>query len=346
MSLLRATTLPPPATVPRFRRRLLCRLHMIAAHRLTKKFGRFPAVDSVDFEIPRGEVVGFLGPNGAGKTTTIRMICGYLRPTSGRLRVDGRDVITSRRQVQRTIGYLPESTPLYVEMRVDEYLKFRARLGGLRRAARPSAVERALERCWLQEVRTRPIGQLSRGFRQRVGLAAALVAEPPVLILDEPTAGLDPAQIRQVRGLVRELAGSHTILLSTHILAEVELTCDRIVVLARGRVRAAGSLEELRGGAGGGGRYIVETDATPEASDLASLPGVAGVECASLEGRWRRVTVTAADGSADLREPIAKALAEGGGTVRELHREAPTLEQLFMRLVAEADADTAEGAGS
>ncbi len=316
---------------------------MIAAHRLTRWFGRFPAVDSVDFQIGRGQVVGFLGPNGAGKTTTIRMICGYLRPTSGRVLVDGFDLVAHRREAQRRIGYLPETTPLYGEMRVVEYLAFRARLFGLagRRVGR--AVDAAVERCWLGEVRRRPVAQLSKGYRQRVGLAAALIHEPPVLVLDEPTSGLDPTQIREVRGLIRELAGGHTVLLSTHILSEVELTCDRIIMLARGRVRAAGTIEELRAAAAEERRYVVETDAAVCEKTLASLPGVRGVQCAALDGRFRRFTVTADRGAADLREPLFRAVAARGGTARELRREAPSLERLFVRMVDEPDDGAAPG---
>ncbi len=175
---------------------------MIAARRLTKKFGQTTAVDSVDFDIPKGHVVGFLGPNGAGKTTTIRMICGYLHPTAGRVRVGGLDGSDHSLKVRRQIGYLPESAPSYPEMRVGEYLKFRAGLFGLSRTERRRAIAFALKRCWLQDVRRRPIHHLSKGFRQRVGLAAALLHSPPVLILDEPTAGLDPTQIQEVRGLI------------------------------------------------------------------------------------------------------------------------------------------------
>ncbi len=250
---------------------------MISAQRLTKKFGRFPAVDSVDFEIGKGEVVGFLGPNGAGKTTTIRMICGYLRPTEGRVLVDGNDMAVEPRRGQRQIGYLPESAPLYTEMRVDEYLAFRAKLFGVPRRTRARAIGEAVERCSLGEVRRRPISQLSKGYRQRVGLAAALVHKPPILILDEPTSGLDPTQIREVRGLIRELAGNHTILLSTHNLAEVELVCDRIIIFARGRVRVAGTIDQLRAEAAGESRYVVECDATGAPMALKALHGVGSV---------------------------------------------------------------------
>ncbi|MHC4128392.1 MAG: ABC transporter ATP-binding protein [Planctomycetota bacterium] len=310
---------------------------MIKAHGLSKQFGRFSAVDSVEFEIPRGAVVGFLGPNGAGKTTTIRMICGYLRPSSGRALIDGIDVARHRRRVQQRLGYLPESAPLYTEMRAEEYLAFRGRLLGLGRAERRRAVGLAIDRCRIDDVRRRPIGQLSKGYRQRVGLAAALLHEPPVLILDEPTAGLDPAQMRVVRGLVRELAGRHTILLSTHNLAEVELSCDSIIMLARGRVRAAGTIDALRAAAAGDARYIVECDAGDAPEVLAGLAGVGDVEGTKLDGGWLRVTVRGRNDAGDLREAIAGAITGRGGALRELRREAPTLERLFVRLVDEAE---------
>jgi len=308
---------------------------MITAQRLTKKFGIFLAVDSVDFEIGKGQVVGFLGPNGAGKTTTIRMICGYLRPSEGRVLVDGHDMAVEPRRGQRQIGYLPESAPLYTEMRVEEYLAFRAKLFGVPRRTRARAIGEAVGRCSLGEVRKRPISQLSKGYRQRVGLAAALVHQPPILILDEPTSGLDPTQIRELRGLIRELAGNHTILLSTHNLAEVELTCDQVIIFARGQVRAAGTIDQLRTEAAGESRYIVECDATGAPKVLKALPGVGSVESLGGEGTWQRFTVTAHNGSQDLREAIAKAIAQTGGSVRELHREAPSLERLFMRILEE-----------
>ena len=310
---------------------------MITTHRLTKKFGRFLAVDSVDLDIPRGQVVGFLGPNGAGKTTTIRMICGYLQPSAGVVHVDGNDMACSPRRGQQQIGYLPESAPLYTEMRVREYLAFRARLFGVPRRARREAIGRAVERCSLVEVARRPIGQLSKGFRQRVGLAATLLHRPPILILDEPTSGLDPAQIREVRGLIRELAGDHTIVLCSHNLAEVELTCDRIIIFSGGRIRAAGSIDELRENAADEGHYIVECDADTARTALMAVPGVGRVESTGRDGSWQRFTITADNGTQDLREEIARAIARTGGSVRELHREAPTLERLFMRIVDDTE---------
>src|SRR3954471_18966618 len=196
---------------------------MIQVHGLTKYYGDYPAVRDVSFDVPQGQVVGFLGPNGAGKTTTLRILAGYLTATSGRAPVDGLDVFWQPVEVRRRIGYMPENCPLYPEMRVEEYLRFRGGIKGLSAAKRGERIDHVLRRCWLTDVRRQLIGTLSKGYRQRVGLADALLAEPKVLILDEPTAGLDPTQIRSARDLIRDLGREHTILLSTHILPEVEM---------------------------------------------------------------------------------------------------------------------------
>lgn len=211
---------------------------------LVKRFGPVVAVESVSFGIQPGEIVGLLGHNGAGKTTTMRMICGVLPPTAGSITVAGYDIVTHRRQAAASIGYLPESSPLYPEMRVREYLVFRARLYGV--SDPRSAIERSMERCGLETASSRLIGQLSRGFRQRVGLAAAILHDPAVLILDEATSGLDPLQVIEVRKLIEELSSDRTILISTHVLSEVEAICDRVVLFARGRVVAEGDLDSLR----------------------------------------------------------------------------------------------------
>jgi ABC-2 type transport system ATP-binding protein len=219
---------------------------VIHVSNLTKYYGDYAAIRDVSFEVPRGQVVGFLGPNGAGKTTTMRILAGFLTATSGKARIDGLDVFWNPVEVRRRIGYLPESCPLYPEMRVAEYLRFRAGIKGLHGRAAGRRVEHVLGRCWLTGVRRQLIGTLSRGYRQRVGLADALLADPPVLILDEPTAGLDPAQIRETRQLIRDLGEEHTLLLSTHILPEVEMTCNRVIIINRGRLAAEGMLQDLR----------------------------------------------------------------------------------------------------
>lgn len=319
------------------------RSNMIVARNLSKRFGRFLAVDSVDFQIPRGQVVGFLGPNGAGKTTTIRMIAGYLPPSSGIVEVDGLDVNRAHRQVSQRIGYLPENAPLYSEMRVNEFLKFRARLFGIERAKRRRAIEHVERRCGLEEVRRRPIGQLSKGYRQRVGLAAALLHQPQVLILDEPTVGLDPTQIREVRTLIRELANRHTILLSTHILPEVELTCDQIIMVARGRIRAQGTIDHLRATAAKSCQYALEVNSGKPENALRDIRGVVDVQSSLMDENWRRVIITAAEGTPDLREAIAATAGKLGCIVRELRREAPTLEHLFVQMIADAEAASGSG---
>ena len=220
---------------------------MIHVSNLTKYYGDYAAVRNVSFDVPQGKVVGFLGPNGAGKSTTMRILAGYLTATSGSASIDGLDVFWDPVAVRRRIGYMPENCPLYPEMRVVEYLHFRAGIKGLHDQARLDRIDYVLGRCWLTGVRRQLIGTLSKGYRQRVGLADTLLADPPVLILDEPTAGLDPSQIRESRKLIRELGEEHTILLSTHILPEVEMTCDRVIIINRGEVMMESKLADLRG---------------------------------------------------------------------------------------------------
>ncbi len=220
---------------------------MISVTNLTKFYGDYPAVRDVSFKVDRGQIVGFLGPNGAGKTTTMRILAGFLTATSGKATIDGLDVFWQPVEVRRRIGYMPENCPLYPEMRVVEYLRFRAGIKGLHGRRQKQRVEYVLERAWLSDVRRQLIGTLSKGYRQRVGLADTLLADPPVLILDEPTAGLDPSQIRETRKLIRELGKEHTILLSTHILPEVEMTCSHVIIINRGQVAAMGPLKEMRG---------------------------------------------------------------------------------------------------
>lgn len=219
---------------------------MIVVEHLTKYYGEYHAVRDVSFSVEKGQVVGFLGPNGAGKSTTMRILAGFLTASAGKATVDGRDVFWDPIEARRRIGYMPESCPLYTEMRVDEYLRFRGGLKGLGRYECRKRLGYVLERCWLADVSRQIIGTLSKGYRQRVGLADALIANPPVLILDEPTAGLDPTQIRETRKLMRELGKEHTMLLSTHILSEVEATCDSVIVIYQGQVVEDGSLTAVR----------------------------------------------------------------------------------------------------
>ncbi len=321
---------------------------MIGVERFSKRYGQHLAVDDVSFDIPAGQVVAFLGPNGAGKTTTIRALTGFHPPSAGRLTVAGYDVQTASRQARQRIGYLPESTPLHPEMRVIEYLHFRARLYGLTGADLAKACDQALSRCWLEEVQRRLIGQLSKGFRQRVGLAAALLHEPPVLILDEPTSGLDPTQIKATRALLRELAGEHTMLLSTHILPEAQRVCDRVIIISRGEIKADGTPTELLADHSDGSRTIVEVH--PGESEagplLAALAALGEVERERLADGWLRLLVSP-DADDDPRERIARLVTERGVALRELRREAPSLEEVFIKLTASehGEADATETTG-
>ncbi|MEM6257250.1 MAG: ABC transporter ATP-binding protein [Planctomycetota bacterium] len=311
---------------------------MIVAEHLTKWYGPVLAVDDLCFEIPAGEVVGFLGPNGAGKSTSIRMITGYLPPTAGRCTIDGIDVLTDPRNARQKIGYLPESTPLYNEMRVTEYLHFCGRLFGMPRVQRNKRIDEVTAKCGLSHNKKRVIGQLSKGNRQRVGIAQALLHQPPVLILDEPTSGLDPQQTLAFRGLIAELRGQHTIMLSSHILPEIERAADRVIIIASGKIVAQGTPVELRDRASRGGAVVVETKATPQQTTelLQKLPGVACVRPEKV-GDWCRTTIHAKDDT-DLRGVVAEALQKAGHPIRELRLNAPTLERYFVEAVAQKQA--------
>lgn len=310
---------------------------MIEVQRVSKVFGATRAVDDVSLSLRPGEVAGLLGPNGAGKTTLIRMMTSYLSPTAGRISVLGHDTVLEPQASRAAIGYLPESAPLYPEMSVEGYLSFRARLFGVPRAARKAAIASAVERCWLREVLRKRIGHLSKGYRQRVGLAAAILHDPKVLILDEPTSGLDPVQIAMMRGLIRELSSGRVVLLSSHILSEVELTCRRVVIVTRGRVRADGTPEELTGRYDRSPRFTVEFGASADRSRvepmLRAIAGVGGVSAAPSSSAATRYTVVPTHGTIDLGEAIAAAARDAGLLLRELHRERPSLEQVFMSIL-------------
>jgi len=302
---------------------------MIEAHSLTRRYGDFTAVDGISLSVREGEILGMLGPNGAGKTTTIRMITGFLPPTSGRVTVDGKDLFEAPREARRQVGYLPENVALYTEMRVREYLDYRARLEGLSRSETRQAIPVALERCLLTDVRDQIIGTLSKGYRQRVGLATAILHNPRVLVLDEPTVGLDPRQIISIRELIRELGRQHTLLLSTHILPEVELLCDRVVIIDRGRIVAEGTPESLRESSTGHPSVRVAFKEAPAGAGdvLGQLPGVVGV--AAFDGGWR----LECEPGADPREEVFRAAVEHGWVLIELARErGATLEDIFVRL--------------
>jgi ABC-2 type transport system ATP-binding protein len=297
-----------------------------------KNYGSLHAVRGVRLSVRAGQIVGILGPNGAGKTTVVRMIAGTLPPSAGRVRIAGLDAIADTQRVRRKLGYLPESNPLYPEMRVADYVGYRARLYDTPRPA--DAVARALKRCWLDDVATRRIGQLSKGYRQRVGLAAALVHEPEILILDEPTTGLDPSQIAETRELIRSLAGDRTMLIVSHILPEVEKTCDRIVIFSSGTIRADGSPAQLMQQAPG--RTIVECKGDPTPA-IAGISGVDGVSTEQTTDKWTRAFVQTKPG-AHVREAIGRAVAQAQLPLRELRDETVSLETLYLRLIQSEDA--------
>lgn len=326
---------------------------MIEVAGISKSYGAVRAVRGVTFTAPAGQVTGLLGANGAGKTTTIRMITGFLPPDTGAVRVCGADTFLQPRRARAQLGYLPESAPTYGEMPVGAFLRYRGRLQGLGGRPLRDAVERAVDRCWLRDVRRRRIGTLSKGYRQRVGLAAAILHEPRALILDEPTNGLDPHQIRESRSLIRELAQDRTVLISSHILPEIERTCDRVVMLAQGEARAQGALAELLAGAKGGGAPVVLEARAPEggwgAADallatLEQLPGVAAVQVTELPEGWRRYRCEPAPGSGDLRQRIAGAASGLRAPIRELRLERTSLESLFLEVTeARGEASTRSG---
>lgn len=306
---------------------------MIQVTNLTKRYGPLTAVDNVTFTIDRGGVVGFLGPNGAGKTTTIRILTCYHPATCGSASIGGFDVFKDSMEVRRRVGYLPESTPLYPEMRVREYLDFRGRLRGMDRSARQTAIRRVADRCWLGEFLHRPISQLSKGMKQRVGLADAIMHDPDVLVLDEPTIGLDPTQIRETRNLIRELGERHTVLLSSHILPEVEQTCTRTIIIAAGRIVAQGSPAELRDQLVARARVIAELNGPVQdvVKQVRGLEGVHSVE-SSADNGWVRLTVHPKP-ERDVREDIYKLSARNGWSLREIRLDGATLEDFFVQVV-------------
>ncbi|MDX2114789.1 MAG: ABC transporter ATP-binding protein [Planctomycetota bacterium] len=317
---------------------------MIELRDVQKHFGTVHAVRGVSLDVPAGQIVGILGPNGAGKTTTVRMIAGAIPPSSGSVRVSGLDSVRDTIEVRRAIGYLPESAPLYREMKVGDYLAHRAGLQGLRGTARRRAVDSAAEQCHLGEVMRRRTGQLSKGYRQRVGLASVLLHDPKLLILDEPTSGLDPEQIAETRGLIRALAGRRTMLLVSHILPEVERVCDRILLFARGRVQADGPPGTLMGELPGAGRYTVEASSAGSLGASAemvfgALPGVESVEATPLNESWTRYLIAFAPSAGDQRESIALAARSANLLIRELRPQATTLEDVYLRLMAYAEND-------
>ncbi|HZM06360.1 MAG TPA: ABC transporter ATP-binding protein [Candidatus Saccharimonadales bacterium] len=306
---------------------------MIEVSNLVKRYAGNTAVAGLSFTVARGEIVGLLGPNGAGKSTTMRILSCFIPATSGTARVAGLDVFNEADEVRRRIGYMPENNPMHPDMRVREYLKFRARLKGLGRARSRQRVDAVIAQCGLADVNKRIIGHLSKGYRQRVGLADALVHEPELIILDEPTIGLDPSQIRSVRQLIKNLGQRHTVLISSHILPEVEMTCNRVLIMREGRILAADSPENLQKTMGRSGQVITEIAAPVE--DLKTcweqMPEIAHYNIAPAEGEYHRCALTA-HGAHDLRPLIFSLVKERGWKLRELCRVRHSLEDIYIRL--------------
>ena len=312
---------------------------MIEVSGLSGRYGNRDAVVDLSFQIPAGEIVGFLGPNGAGKTTTLRMLTGYLPPSAGSARVAGHDVVESSMRVREHIGYLPESVPLYRDLTVTAYLDLVATLKGMPRAGRREHIEGIVESCGLTDVYTRRIGALSRGYRQRTGLAQALINDPDVLFLDEPTVGLDPRQIVEIRELIRGLAGRRTIMLSTHILPEVGHLCQRVLIIHRGRLISDGPPGQLQQQSGRATSIEIEVrgESTAAIAAVKSVPGVSSVEL--IEDRDGIVKLRAHPvAGADPRELIAEALAGAHLNMRALSLSTATLEDVFMQLVTREEA--------
>ena len=306
---------------------------MIKVESLTKKYAGFTAVRGIDFSVGKGEIVGFLGPNGAGKSTTMRMLACYLPPTSGSAEIAGYDVFRDSLKARERIGYMPENVPLYNDMRVVEYLKYRASLKGVRGRRMKDRLVDVMDLCGLGDVSRKLIGTLSKGYRQRVGLADAMVHEPDLLILDEPTIGLDPNQIRQVRELIRNLGRHHTILLSTHILPEVEMTCGRVIIINQGRIVSSDAPENLRARLHAAGPIRLEAKVPEGVAADAALMAVPDVMTVTghAEGEWQTFSITSVPDT-DPRAAIFEMVSRGGWKVRELSRDRVTLEDVFTEV--------------
>lgn len=315
-------------------------MDMIEVSGLVKSYGPIQAVKDIQFRVKKGEVVGFLGPNGAGKSTTMKIITGSMAPTGGSVRVAGFDVFEDPIEVKRRIGYLPENPPVYGEMSVESYLRFVANLKGVPRANVSRQVEKSIEKTDLGSVRKRLIQNLSKGFRQRVGIAQALVSDPEVLILDEPTSGLDPRQVAEVRALIQELKGEHTIILSTHILPEVQAMCERIIIINRGRIVAEDSLAGLSTRMAGSADVKIKV-ARPGAALEAALRAISGVIAVAKDADGYTIKVAGSDSAV---EQIAEAAVTSRSGLLDLRREVADLEEIFLKLTTSEESQTPGGA--
>jgi ABC-2 type transport system ATP-binding protein len=316
---------------------------MITVSELTKRYARNTAVDHISFAVKKGQIVGFLGPNGAGKTTTMRMLTCFLPPSSGAATVAGFDVLEKPLEVKRRIGYLPETPPLYLEMRTVEYLEFVGRIKGLRAPDLAQRVNYVVDRCNIAEVKEKVLGKLSKGYRQRVGLAQAIIHNPDVLILDEPTAGLDPKQINETRDLIRSLAGDHTIILSTHILPEVEQTCEQVIIINKGKLVATDSVNNLQNRASGAGSVLVEIASHdgPLERELViqRLQQVPGVSRVVFKESRDNLAAFEVEGQSDraMRAALARAIVACGWDLNELRGASVSLEDIFLQLTSSDD---------
>jgi len=311
---------------------------MIKVHELTKRYARTTAVDQISFEVAKGQIVGFLGPNGAGKTTTMRMLTCFLPPSAGTATVAGFDVLERPMEVKKRIGYLPESPPIYPEMETSEYLEFVGKLKGLSGAELQKRIDYVSGRCAIADVKKKLLGKLSKGYRQRVGLAQAIIHNPDVLILDEPTAGLDPKQINETRDLIKGLAGDHTIILSTHILPEVEQTCEQVIIINKGKLVATDSVRNLQARARGAESVLIEVAGRngnlETAAVVQRLQQVAGVGRVLFKQQVdsRSIFEVESEKGRLLRGDLARAVVESGWDLNELRPAAMSLEEIFLQL--------------
>ncbi len=307
---------------------------MIEVRDLTKTYGQRTAISKLNFSVAKGEVVGFLGPNGAGKTTTMKIITGFMAPSSGSVQVAGFDVFEDPIEVKKRIGYLPETPPVYVDMRVREYLKFVAQLKGVPDEKLTSLVNNAIDKTDLGAVAERLIGNLSKGFRQRVGISQALVSDPEILILDEPTVGLDPRQVAEIRNLIKSLAGQHTILLSTHILPEVQASCERIIIINQGHIVAEDTLDGIAKKMSGSGRVIVRVQTSSDQL-LTAIRGVSGVRSVAVGANHSLEIET--DGKDGISQQIASQVVSSGAGLIEIRAESMNLEDVFLKLTSKEE---------
>jgi gliding motility-associated transport system ATP-binding protein len=312
---------------------------MIEVESLSKQFGITTALNGISFKVDQGEILGFLGPNGAGKTTTMRILTGFLAPTSGTARIAGFDIQKNALEARRKIGYLPESAPIYRDMYVDKYLQYVAAIKGIPRGQRSGQIKSVMDKCGLLQVKSRITGKLSKGFRQRVGLAQALLGDPEILILDEPTEGLDPRQIIEIRNLIKELGGNRTIIISTHILPEVSMICERVIIMNHGRLVVVDTPDNLNRnlqtkatvtlGVRGSEEKIVET--------IKSVPGVLGIQKQNSQGDTGSIFKVEADEGVDIRGKLAEKIVQNHWELFELHSETLSLEDIFIKLVTQEE---------